>query len=205
MKKNIIKTLTLLTVVVAMVSCNKQPSKMDGENAANEEAQGVRIAYVEVDSIINQYEYAKLMNDSLEKMGANATTILNNKDKELERSYNSIQTKLQNNGFTSEQQYKNAVAAFEQERNNRVALEARLSNELMQKQADFTKALHDSVNNFLEDYNKDKKYDIILRTGIANEVILYADKKFDITQDVINGLNNRYKKQEVKVENENKE
>ena len=86
-----------------------------------------------------------------------------------------------------------------------MALEARLSNELMQKQADFTKALHDSVNNFLEDYNKDKKYDIILRTGIANEVILYADKKFDITQDVINGLNNRYKKQEVKVENENKE
>lgn len=195
MKKNIIKTLTLLTVVVAMVSCNKQHSKMDGESAANEDdAKSLRIAYVEVDSIINQYEYAKLMNDSLEKMGANATTILNNKDKELERSYNSIQTKLQNNGFTSEQQYKNAVAAFDQERNNRVALEARLSNELMQKQADFTKALHDSVNNFLEDYNKDKKYDIILRTGVANEVILYADKKFDITQDVINGLNNRYKK-----------
>ena len=134
------------------------------------------------------------MNDSLEKMGANATNVLSNKDKELERSYNSIQTKLQNNGFTSEQQYKSAVAAFEQERNNRVALEARLSNELMQKQTDFTKTLHDSVNNFLAEYNKDKKYDIILRTGMANEVILYADKKFDITQDVINGLNARYKK-----------
>ena len=195
MKKNILKTLTLLTLVVAMVSCNKQPSKMDGESAANEDdAKSLRIAYVEVDSIINQYEYAKLMNDSLEKMGANATTILNNKDKELERSYNSIQTKLQNNGFTSEQQYKTAVAAFEQERNNRVALEARLSNELAQKQADFLKTLQDSLDHFLAEYNKDKKYDIILRTGMAYEVILYADKKFDITQDVINGLNARYKK-----------
>ena len=201
MKKNIIKTLTLLTIAVSMVSCNKQPSKMDGDAANGEDAaQGIRIAYVEVDSIINQYEFAKLMNDSLEKMGANATTILNNKDKELERSANSIQTKLQNNGFTSEQQYKNAVAAFEQERNNRVALEARLSNELMQKQADFAKSLHDSVNNFLADYNKDKKYDIILRTGVGNEVSLYAEKKFDITQDVINGLNNRYKKEEVKAD-----
>ena len=195
MKKNIIRTLTLLAIIATMASCNKQPSKMDGESTAEDEsAQGLRIAYVEVDSIINQYEYAKLMNDSLEKMGANATNVLSNKDKELERSYNSIQTKLQNNGFTSEQQYKSAVAAFEQERNNRVALEARLSNELMQKQTDFTKTLHDSVNNFLADYNKDKKYDIILRTGMANEVILYADKKFDITQDVINGLNARYKK-----------
>ena len=64
----------------------------------------------------------------------------------------------------------------------------------MQKQNDFTKTLHDSVNNFLAEYNKDKKYDIILRTGMANEVILYADKKFDITQDVINGLNASYKK-----------
>ena len=57
MKKNILKTLTLLTLVVAMVSCNKQPSKMDGESAANEDdAKSLRIAYVEVDSIINQSE-----------------------------------------------------------------------------------------------------------------------------------------------------
>lgn len=195
MKTKIYKTLTLVAIAAVMASCNKQPSKMDGDIAAGDEsAQGLRIAYVQVDSLVANYEYAKVMNDSLEKMSANATTVLSNKDKELERSYNSIQTKLQNNGFTSEQQYKTAVAAFEQERNNRVALEARLSNELMQKQNDFTKTLHDSVDNFLADYNVDKKYDIILRTGVANEVILYADKKFDITQDVVNGLNNRYKK-----------
>ena len=191
MKKIMTKTLTLVAILAVMASCNNQPSKMDSAGAAAEAAsQGLSLAYVEVDSLTEHYEYAKLMKDSLEKMSANATNVLSNKDKELERSYNSIQTKLQNNGFTSEQQYKNAVAAFEQERNNRVALEARLSNELMQKQNEITKTLHDSVNNFLADYNKDKKYDMILRTGMANEVILYADKKFDITQDVINGLNN---------------
>jgi len=201
MKKYSIKALMLMAITATMASCNNQPSKMDGDNAASAgDSQGLRIAYVEVDSLVNHYEYAKVMNDSLEKMSANATTVLNNKDKELERSYNSIQTRLQNNGFTSEQQYKTAVAAFESERNNRVALEARLSNELMQKQADFTKTLHDSVNNFLADYNKDKKYDIILRTGMANEVVLYADPKFDITQDVINGLNNRYKKKAAQPE-----
>ena len=116
MKKNIIKTLTLLAVGVLMASCNNQPSKMDGNSAANggSSVQG-GIAYIELDSLTEHYEYAKLMKDSLEKMSANATTVLNNKDKELERSYNSIQTRLQNNTFTSEQQYKTAVAAFEQE------------------------------------------------------------------------------------------
>ena len=191
MKSNIIKTLSVLAVGVLMASCNNQPSKMDSDSAANggSTVQG-GIAYVELDSLTEHYEYAKVMKDSLEKMSANATTVLNNKDKELERSYNSIQTRLQNNSFTSEQQYKTAVAAFEQERNNRVALEARLSNELAQKQAEFLQTLQDSLDNFLADYNKDKKYDMIVNKG----AILLADKKYDITEEVINGMNRRYKK-----------
>ena len=189
MKKSIFKTVILLAFILVMASCNNQPSKMDGASSEPEQ-QGLRLAFVELDSLTEHYEYAKVMKDSLEKMSANATNVLSNKDKELERSYNSIQTKLQNNGFTSEQQYKTAVAAFEQERNNRVALEARLSNELAQKQADFLKAMQDSLDNFLAVYNKDKKYDMILNKA----TVLYSDQKYDITQDVINGLNNRYTK-----------
>jgi outer membrane protein len=189
MKKNIIKTFTLLAIGILMASCNNKPSKMDGESANGSSVQG-GIAFIELDSLTEHYEYAKLMKDSLEKMSANATTVLNNKDKELERSYNSIQTRLQNNSFTSEQQYKTAVAAFEQERNNRVALEARLSNELAQKQADFLQTLQDSLDNFLADYNKDKKFDMILNKA----TVLYGDTKNDITQEVINGMNARYKK-----------
>ncbi len=45
---------------------------------------------------------------------------------------------------------------------------------------------------FLDAYNKDKKYDLILTKQGDN--ILYAAKRFDITNDVINGLNKRYKK-----------
>ena len=196
MKKNIIKTLTLLAVGVLMVSCNNQPSKMDGDKTSKRDlpTEGMLIAYVEMDSITNQYEYAKLLSDSLEKMAANATTKLNDMDKALERSYNSIQTRLQNNTFTSEQQYKNAVAAFEQERNTRVDLEARLNYDLMQKRDEFMKALKDSVDNFLKDYNKDKNFDIILRNSMSNEVILLAQPQYNITDDVVNGLNARYKK-----------
>lgn len=191
MRKFITGMLTLLAVAV-MVSCNNRPSKMDSDSTADDDAskQGIRIAIVELDSLTEHYEYAKVMKDSLEKMSANATNVLSDKDKALERSYNSIQTRLQNNGFTSEDQYKTAVAAFQQEQNNRVALEARLSNELAQKQADFLKTLQDSLDSFLAEYNKDKKYDMILNKA----TVLFSDKKYDITQDVINGLNKRYKK-----------
>ncbi len=190
MKKNIIKTLTLLAVTGLMASCNNQPSKMDGGSNAEEPQQGLRIAYIELDSLTEHYSYAIVMKDSLEKMSANANTVLSNKEKELQRSENSIRTRLQNNGFTSEQQYNTAMAALEQDRNNAVALANRLNSELAQKQADFLKSLQDSLDNFLLEYNKDKKYDLILNKA----TVLFSDQKYDITQDVINGLNTRYKK-----------
>ena len=57
--------------------------------------------------------------------------------------------------------------------------------------------------NFLNAYNKDKKYDIILTKQGDN--ILYAAKRFDITSDVINGLNKRYKKAPAKKSEDKEE
>ena len=52
-------------------------------------------------------------------------------------------------------------------------------------------------------YNKDKQYDIILSK--AGDNILFADKKYDITQDIINGLNKRYKPSAKKADDKKAE
>ena len=70
-------------------------------------------------------------------------------------------------------------------------LQARLENELASETAKFNVALRDSLQNFLKAYNKDKQFDLILSK--AGDNILMANKKYDITNDVINGLNKRYK------------
>ena len=57
--------------------------------------------------------------------------------------------------------------------------------------AKYNKALSDSVHNFLNDYNKDKKYAMVLAKSGDN--ILYADGAYNITNDVIKGLNKAYK------------
>ena len=81
--------------------------------------------------------------------------------------------------------------AIQRQQNDLQALQARLENELASETAKFNEALRDSLQNFLLVYNKDKKYDLILSK--AGDNILYAETKYDITQDVINGLNKRYK------------
>ena len=112
------------------------------------------------------------------------------KSKQLESNVANFQNKLQNNGFASREQAENAQAALQREQNNLVALQQRLENELASEQAKLLQAFQDSLDNFLADYNKDKKYDIILNKA----AVLYAEKKHEITQDVINGMNKRYSK-----------
>jgi outer membrane protein len=71
------------------------------------------------------------------------------------------------------------------------ALSNKLTNELSTENAKNSLQLRDSINVFLKEYNKDKKYSVILsNTGLDN--ILYADDAMNITDEVVAGLNARY-------------
>jgi len=191
MKKNIVLA---FVAACAMASCNNQSPKMDEQPvaAAGESTGTMKIAYVEVDSLMTQFEFAKEKSAELEKKSINARNTLTQKGNQLQAAANNFQQKLQNNGFTSREQAEGVQAALQRQQNDLAALQARLENELASETQKFNVALRDSLNHFLEVYNKDKKYDLVLAKSGDN--ILLANKSLDITQDVINGLNKRYKK-----------
>ena len=179
--------------VVALASCNNASPKMDEQPvAADNNNSGMKIAYVEVDSLMTQYEFCKEFTLTLQKKSNNARNTLNQKGQQLQSAAANFQQKLQNNGFTSREQAESQQAAIQRQQQSLQELQARLENELAQETAKYNEALRDSLMNFLNAYNKDKKYDLILTK--QGDIILYAAKRFDITNDVINGLNKRYKK-----------
>ena len=180
-----------LAIAAMMVSCNNQSPKMDNQPAAATSGDGLKIAFVEVDSLMTQYTFAKDYSVTLQKKSNNARNTLNQKGSALQAAAANFQQKLNNNGFQSREQAASQQAAIERQQRDLQELQARLENELANETAKFNEALRDSLQNFLKDYNKDKKYDLILSK--AGDNILIADKKLDITQDVINGLNKRYK------------
>jgi outer membrane protein len=187
MKKYI---LPALAIAAMMVSCNNQSPKMDEQPAAVS-ADGLKIAYVEVDSLMTQYNFAKDYSVTLQKQSNNARNTLNQKGNALQAAVANFQQKVNNNGFTSREQAASQQAAIERQQRDLQELQARLEGELANQTAKFNEALRDSLQNFLKVYNNDKKYDMILAKSGDN--ILMANKRFDITQDVINGLNKRYK------------
>ena len=179
-----------LAIAAMMVSCNNQSPKMDDQPAAAS-SEGLKIAYVEVDSLMTQYTFAKDYSVTLQKKSNNARNTLNQKGNALQAAAANFQQKLNNNGFQSREQAASQQAAIERQQRDLQELQARLENELASETAKFNEALRDSLQNFLKVYNKDKKFDLILAKSGDN--ILIADKKLDVTQDVINGLNKRYK------------
>lgn len=194
-RNNIISAVGIAALsVCALVSCNNSSPKMDEQPSADKTAApttGMKIAYVEVDSLMSQYKFCKEYSLILQKKSNNARNTLTQKGKQLQAAAANFQQKVQNNGFASREQAASVQAAIQRQEQDLQELQNRLGSELDAETAKYNAALRDSLRNFLKDYNKSKKYDIIISK--AGDNILYADTKHDITKDVINGLNKRYK------------
>jgi len=177
--------------LLAMASCNKEAQKVDEKTQAHATQSGsVKIAYVEVDSIMSQYKFCKEYSLVLQKKSQNIENTLAAKQNSLQAAAAKFQQDVQNNKYT-QQQAEAVQANLQKQGADLQALQQRLGAEFQNETNTFNKALRDSIQHYLAAYNKDKKYGLILSK--AGDNILYADKAYDITNEVIAGLNKAYK------------
>ena len=197
-------TLAMAVSAVLLASCNNSSPKMDETPVGEGQSAtvGMKIAYIEVDSLMSQYKFCQEYTAVLQKKGNNARNTIAQKGKQLQAAAANFQQKLQNNGFTSREQAESVQAALQRQDQDLQELQGRLGAELDAETAKYNKALHDSLQNFLADYNKSKKYDLIISK--AGDNILLANAKYDITMEVVNGLNKRYKSTLSKSESKKK-
>ena len=152
---------------------------------------GMKIAFVEVDTLLSKYNFCIDLNEAMVKKSENVRLTLNQKAKELDKQKQEFQTKVQNNAYISQeraQQEYNRIAKLEQDLQN---LSNKLQAELMSENEKNSLQLRDSINSFLKEYNKTKGYSFIIsNTGFDN--LLYADGIYNITDEILAGLNARY-------------
>lgn len=191
MKKIICSAAVVALMSLVMTSCNKQAPKVEEKSTTTTTANAsMKIAYIEVDSIMSQYKFCKEYSLILEKKSQNIQNTINAKGRSLQTAAAKFQQDIQNNKYT--QQQAEAVQAGLQKQNADLqALQQRLGSEFQAETEKFNKALRDSIQHYLAVYNKDKKFSLILSK--AGDNILYADKAYDITNEVIAGLNKAYK------------
>lgn len=192
MNKKKVRVMSVMAIaLLAMASCNKEAQKVDEKTQAHATQSGsVKIAYVEVDSIMSQYKFCKEYSLILQKKSQNIENTLAAKQNSLQAAAAKFQQDVQNNKYT-QQQAEAVQANLQKQGADLQALQQRLGAEFQNETNTFNKALRDSIQHYLAAYNKDKKYGLILSK--AGDNILYADKAYDITNEVIAGLNKAYK------------
>ena len=155
MKKYVFSTMAF-AAIVALASCNNAAPKMDEQpaNEANGSESGIKIAYVEVDSLMTQYDFCKDFTLVLQKKSNNARNTLNQKGQQLQNAMNNFQQKLNNNGFASREQAESQQLAIQRQQNDLQQLQARLENELANETQTYNDGLRDSLQHFLAVYNK---------------------------------------------------
>lgn len=194
-KTNLIINILLIVAVAALYimhfccqsSCKEEVATCP-EQAAVEH---LPIAYINVDSLLLQYEYSIDLNDQLMRKRENSQASYNQKARQFEQEVADFQRKLENNAFLSEQRARSEQERLLKKEQDLQALDQRLSNELATEMQQMNMRLHDSIYNYLNEYNAVKQYHLIISNN-ANDNILVGAPAYNITQEVLDALNARY-------------
>lgn len=205
-KKNKIwmQCLTAGLFLGTFAACNPdKPLAETGRNAveAGTGAKGnLSIAYVNLDSLEANYEFFQDKKKEFEKTQASMDAEIQRLSKSFQNEVAAFQKKAQSGTLTQSegQELEQRLAKMQQNVETR---SQNLSMELMKAQEKFNRELQGRLDTFLGEYNAEGKYDFIF-SHVKGTTLLWANEAYDITKEVVDGLNARYRK--VKVEGDKK-
>ena len=151
------------------------------------------IAYLNLDSLLLNYTFAQEVTERLMSKQEDARLKLNTRARTLQNEMADFQRKLENNAFLSRERAESEQNRLLKKQQELEELEAKLSNEIMVENQKFNVQLADSLMAFLKEYNADGRFQMVLSNN-GKDNVLMANENYDITNDVVKGLNARYKK-----------
>lgn len=192
---NGILAVAIIVLFILFFSSNKKSSTEDSPSPikfAEGDSASLPIAYINVDSIYLNYNFAKDANDALMKKYNSSTATLSQKQRQLQAEYADFQKKAQNNAFISQERAQQESLRIQKLEAELQALTQKYQEDYVREQQKMNSQMADSVRLCLKEFNKTANYQIIFSNAGLDNVLLAKDK-YDITAKVISLLNSRYK------------
>ncbi len=158
----------------------------------NQQDTVLSLAYINIDTVLNNYDYFYDLRDELSEKQSTLESELNSRSKDYEKSASDFQGKIQK-GLVTRREAAELEQQLRQEQQNLLRLRDNMSMELAEEEQVMNRKLINSIIEYLEEYNRDGKYDFIFSNSFGDN-LLYAKNSLDITDTVIEGLNRSYKR-----------
>lgn len=161
------------------------------EVAKNGSVASLPLAYVDVDTLLMNYNFSKDLNEQILRKQENARANYTQKARQLDVEVKEFQRKLDNGAFLSRERAEQEQQRLLKKQQELQELDRKLSQELMEEQKKINEQLRDTLIEQLKKFNADKKYEMILSNTVGGTILL-ADKAYDITAEVLEYLNKNY-------------
>ena len=184
----------VIVLFILQFNSKSNPKEESGKNLSvllNDSSITLPIAYVNVDSLLVNYNFAKDLNESLLRKEESTRATLNQRENQINSAAQEFERKLRNNAFLSQeraQQEQERIMKMNQEYQQ---LAERLSQEFLLEQQKLNLQMEDTIKVRIEEFNKTRHYDIIF-SNISRITLLYSKDKYDVTDEVVQFLNNKY-------------
>ena len=195
---SIVSLIAVVVLGIVFVSKDGKSTEVTSEGTAEVTASKGDIVYIELDKILMEYDMANDLRSVVETKVQNIQAEVTRKGKKLENDVKAFQEKIDKGLMTR--------TAAEVQGQKLQQQEAEYNNYAAQKQAEIQEEqvvmmnqLGDAIKTFLEKYNQEKKYAMII-TNSGGAPVIVADEALNITEDVLAGLNDEY----IKTKNEKK-
>ncbi len=152
---------------------------------------GLKVAYVNTDTLIAKYEYAKDMEKELLAFKNQQEAYGKQQVAKFQKDYDDY---LKNGANMTLTQQQSTEAELKKRAEKMATLEQELTAKIMERQISENTKLLNAIFAFVREYNEqNQKFDIILRKTFENSPTLYMNEAMDITDEIVNGLNEEYK------------
>ena len=190
----ILSIVSLVAVVVFGIllltkdGSSKAEASVEGEST--EVAAKGDIVYIDLDRILMEYDMANDLRSVVQTKVENIQAEINRRGQKLQNEVNSFQEKLDKGLMTR------SVAEVQSQKLQQQELEfnnyaAQKQQEINEEQVVMMNQLSDAIKTYIDKYNTEKQYAMIL-TNSGGAPVIVADQALNITDAVLAGLNEEY-------------
>lgn len=189
MNKQII--IMAVAALAGLCSCSNNDSKQNPDAVAPIATDGgLKIAYIDTDTIMAHYQYAIDMNNELLAYKDQQEAYGRQQMEKFQSDYNNY---LQTGSTLTLTQQQKTEAELKQRAERLQGLEQELTARIMERQVAENTKLLNAIFAFVREYNAaNQQFDVILRKSFNDSPVLYVNPGMDITQEILEGLNEEY-------------
>ncbi len=185
-KSSFILSLVAIVLVILLAIVQFTGKKQSTPKTTTNAGEAVSIAYINLDTLLNNYDlYNSLMIDFMKKQ-QNYEKQLQSKMMSLQQRSMSLQQQY-NQGLITSLTYQQKAQKLQQEQQTIQQWYQQKSQELQQDQQMITMRVMDSLNNAVNEFNKDQRYDFIL----TKDALFYGNPDANITDTLITLMNSK--------------